>query len=54
MIFCNSISGLFHKDLERGFIVRVFDTMETVDRHIYQILTNRSSLMRNYLQRRSC
>lgn len=52
MIFVNSMSDLFHKDVPVDFIDRVFDQMETVDRHIYQVLTKRSSLMRNYLQRR--
>ena len=52
MIFVNSMSDLFHKGVDRQFIDRVFDTMETVDRHIYQILTKRSSLMKNYLRRR--
>ena len=52
MIFVNSMSDLFHKNIERSFIDSVFRTMETVDRHIYQILTKRSSLMRAYLRRR--
>ncbi len=51
-IFVNSMSDLFHKRVDRRFIDKIFQTMETVDRHIYQILTKRSSLMRNYLQRR--
>ncbi|MCY4318453.1 MAG: phage Gp37/Gp68 family protein [Alphaproteobacteria bacterium] len=52
MIFVNSMSDLFHKKVERSFVDSVFETMETVDRHIYQILTKRSSLMRHYLRRR--
>lgn len=52
MVFVNSMSDLFHKRVERTFIDRVFDTMEAVDRHVYQVLTKRSSLMRNYLTRR--
>ena len=51
-IFVNSISDLFHKDVPLSFIDRVFETMESADWHVYQILTKRSSLMRNYLQRR--
>ena len=46
------MSDLFHKKVERSFVDSVFETMETVDRHIYQILTKRSSLMRHYLRRR--
>lgn len=52
MIFVNSMSDLFHKRVSRGFIDDVFDRMETTDRHIYQVLTKRSSLMRDYLRRR--
>ena len=52
MIFVNSMSDLFHKDVPEDFIDQVFDQMETVDRHIYQILTKRSSLMRDYLRYR--
>ena len=52
MIFVNSMSDLFHKDVPRAFIDNVFDCMERVDRHTYQVLTKRSSLMRNYLKRR--
>ena len=52
VIFVNSMSDLFHKDIPTEFIDRVFETMETADRHVFQILTKRSSLMRDYLRRR--
>lgn len=52
MIFVNSMSDLFHKDVPRSFIDQVFDTMEAADWHVFQVLTKRSSLMRNYLKRR--
>ena len=52
MIFVNSMSDLFHKRVPREFIDDVFDRMETTDRHIYQVLTKRSSRMRDYLRRR--
>ena len=32
MIFVNSMSDLFHKDIPKDFIDRVFDTMEAADR----------------------
>ena len=51
-IFVNSMSDLFHKDIPAEFIDSVFDTMETADRHIFQIPTKRSSLMGDYLRRR--
>ncbi len=52
MIFVNSMSDLFHKDVPTEFIDRVFDTMEAADWHVFQILTKRSSLMRDYLKSR--
>lgn len=52
MIFVNSMSDLFHKHIPREFIVRVFDTMERADWHTFQVLTKRSSLMRDFLRRR--
>ena len=51
-IFVNSMSDLFHKDIERGFLDRIFDTMEQADWHRYQILTKRNSAMRDYLRAR--
>lgn len=52
MIFVNSMSDLFHKEIDRCFIDKVFDTMEAGNRHVYQVLTKRSSLMRDYVRKR--
>jgi protein gp37 len=52
MIFVNSMSDLFHKDIDRSYIDRVFDVMENVNWHVYQVLTKRSSLMRKYVSQR--
>jgi len=52
MIFVNSMSDLFHKEVPLSFIDAVFDTMEQATWHTFQVLTKRSSLMRNYLCRR--
>ena len=49
MIFVNSMSDLFHKRVPCWFIDRVFETMERANWHIFQLLTKRSSLMRDYL-----
>lgn len=49
MIFVNSMSDLFHKEVPTSFIDQVFDTMERATWHTFQILTKRSSLMRDYL-----
>jgi protein gp37 len=51
MIFVNSMSDLFHKEITTEFIERVFDTMERADWHTFQ-LTKRSPLMRDFLRRR--
>lgn len=52
MIFVNSMSDLFHKQVSTDFIDRVFDVMEKADWHVFQVLTKRSSLMRDYLKHR--
>ena len=41
MIFVNSMSDLFHKDIPQEFVRRIFEVMLTCDRHIYQVLTKR-------------
>lgn len=52
MIFVNSMSDLFHKQVPTDYIARVFDTMEAAHWHTFQILTKRSSIMRDFLRRR--
>jgi protein gp37 len=52
MIFVNSMSDLFHKDIPKDFIDRVFSTMERAPWHTFQVLTKRSSLMRDFLRKR--
>lgn len=49
MIFVNSMSDLFHKQVPASFVDSVFDAMEAADQHIYQVLTKRSSRMQKYL-----
>jgi protein gp37 len=51
-IFVNSMSDLFHKDIPRRFIDKVFDTMEQASWHTFQVLTKRSSLLARYLNQR--
>jgi protein gp37 len=46
------LRGTLHKEVPRTFIDQVFDTMEKADWHVFQVLTKRSSLMRDYLKRR--
>lgn len=42
MIFVNSMSDLFHKDVSVAFIGEIFFTMNQTPWHTYQILTKRS------------
>jgi protein gp37 len=42
MIFVNSMSDLFHKDVPLEFIRQVFDVMRGTPQHCFQILTKRS------------
>ncbi len=42
MIFVNSMSDLFHKDVPIAFIQRVFDTMRRASWHHFQVLTKRA------------
>src|SRR5437764_41558 len=50
MIFVNSMSDLFHKDVPEEYVEAVCRTMERANWHTYQVLTKRSSRMRNMLQ----
>jgi protein gp37 len=51
-IFVNSMSDLFHHAIPREFLLQVFQVMEAADWHIYQVLTKRSSLMRDFVNER--
>lgn len=52
MIFVNSMSDLFHKEIPRAHISAVFDIMEKANWHIYQVLTKRSSLLQKFINDR--
>lgn len=52
MIFVNSMSDLFHKEVPISYVDQIFDTMDQANWHIFQILTKRSSLMRDYINTR--
>ena len=41
MIFVNSMSDLFHRDVPKQFIQRVFGVMAEYSQHTYQVLTKR-------------
>ena len=52
MIFVNSMSDLFHKEVPWKFVEQVFDAMERADWHVFQVLTKRSSRMRDFVNGR--
>jgi protein gp37 len=52
MIFVNSMSDLFHKDVPDDYVEAVCRVMERANWHTYQVLTKRSSRLRNMLQTR--
>lgn len=52
MIFVNSMSDLFHKGIPVSFISEVFETMENAHWHTFQVLTKRSSWMRDFVNLR--
>src|SRR5271166_2242497 len=49
MIFVNSMSDLFHKDVTDQYIQAVASVMEMANWHTYQVLTKRSERMRDLL-----
>lgn len=50
MIFVNSMSDLFHKDVPDGYVVRVARVMESAPWHIFQVLTKRAERLRDLLE----
>ncbi len=46
MIFVNSMADLFHEDVPLEFIQRVFRVMQECSQHTFQVLTKRSTRLR--------
>ena len=46
IVFVNSMSDLFHRDMPEAFIRRVFETMAQCPRHRFQVLTKRAGRLR--------
>ena len=46
MIFVNSMSDLFHKDIPTSFIEKTFAVMQKASWHTFQVLTKRSDRLR--------
>lgn len=54
MVFVNSMSDLFHKDVPDEFIAKVFDVMRQASWHVFQLLTKRSERMRVWSNAHFC
>jgi len=50
MIFVNSMSDLFHKDVSDDYIVSVARVMTAADWHTYQVLTKRADRLQSLLK----
>jgi protein gp37 len=50
MVFVNSMSDLFHRDVPDDYIVLVARVMATANWHTYQVLTKRSDRLRDLLR----
>ncbi|WP_121354865.1 DUF5131 family protein [Flavisolibacter nicotianae] len=48
VVFVNSMSDLFHKDVPLSFIQQVFAVMNDNPQHVFQVLTKRSDLLPKY------
>lgn len=46
LVFVNSMSDLFHEDVPISFIKKVFFVIESTPQHTYQVLTKRSTRLR--------
>ena len=49
MIFVNSMSDLFHKDVSDAYVAMVAEVMRVANWHTYQVLTKRSERLRQML-----
>jgi protein gp37 len=48
IVFVNSMSDMFHKDVPLEFIKKVFHTMNNCPQHTFQVLTKRSDILLKY------
>lgn len=48
IVFVNSMSDLFHKDVPLEFIQKVFKVMNDCPQHTFQVLTKRAELVQRY------
>lgn len=52
LVFVDSMADIFWEQVPEAYVDRVFDTMDVVDRHIYQLLTKRPERLPAYITRR--
>jgi len=48
LVFVNSMSDLFHRDVPLPFVQKVFDVMNQNPKHIFQVLTKRADILLKY------
>lgn len=48
VVFVNSMSDLFHKNVPFSFIKKVFDVMNDNPQHVFQVLTKRGDILQRY------
>jgi protein gp37 len=48
IVFVNSMSDLFHKDVPVAYIQRIFRVMKENPQHVFQILTKRADILLKY------
>ncbi len=48
LVFVNSMSDVFHKNVPTAFINQIFNTMRRADQHQFQMLTKRSSRLSRF------
>ncbi len=53
LFFVNSMSDLFHEDVDTSFLDEVFQVISDTPQHTYQILTKRASQMASYFKNHS-
>ena len=50
--FVNSMSDLFHEDMDPSFLDQIMGVMDLTPQHVYQILTKREDAMNEYFKKR--
>ncbi|MDR0320566.1 MAG: phage Gp37/Gp68 family protein [Treponema sp.] len=48
MVFVNSMSDLFHKDIDLSYLKKVFNVMNENPQHCFQVLTKRGDVLEKY------